>query len=246
MLLNLARNAWRFAIFSPENQPAAVHVVKYLEKFHAKPFGDGPNVRMTKDEAIEAATEISDWFRFLLPAAGVDRTSFGIDEILKAAEAHFRMQGWWRSREFKKGLVVDPWNELEHLRPKEWSETEYIASTLSKVRGWARANNVHVWIVAHPQKLRRDDGGKLPIPRPDSISGSQNWWNKADNAITVWRDFEKMDSGEVDIHIQKIRFKHCGRPGLVSLRYDRITGRYHEQPPKVVSTNKSRSMFPDG
>jgi twinkle protein len=102
-----------------------------------------------------------------------------------------------------------------------------VSKTLSLVRNWARKNAVHVWIVAHPQKMRREEG-KLPIPKPDMISGSQHWWNKADAAITVFRDFEKLDSQDVDIHIQKIRFKHIGRPGLVTLKYDRISGRYHE------------------
>ncbi len=63
------------------------------------------------------------------------------------------------------------------------------------------------------------------------ISGSQHWWNKADCAITVWRDMENLDRAEVDVHIQKIRFKHIGKPGLVSLTYDRITGRYSEPEP---------------
>ncbi len=46
-----------------------------------------------------------------------------------------------------------------------------------------------------------------------------------------------MPSRSVDIHIQKIRFKHIGRIGLVSLDYDRVTGRYTEpeqQPLKSV------------
>ena len=228
LVLNLARRGWRFALFSPENAPAEVHVAKYLEKFVGKPFGAGPTERMTRDEAIEAATEIDEWVRFIVPALGSERNTFGFEDVLHAAEAHFRLSGWWRSRETKKGLVVDPWNELEHLRPREWSETEYIAATLSKVRAWARANAVHVWIVAHPQKLRRDDAGKLPVPRPDSISGSQHWWNRADNCLAVWRALDDPDNQAVQIHVQKVRFKHVGRPGVVELRYDRVTGRYHE------------------
>ena len=229
LLINLARRGWRFAIFSPENSPAELHVTKFVEKFLGKPFGAGPTTRATKDEAIEAMVEIEDWFRFLQPAADTERVSFGVDDILKAAEASFRIDGIWRSKEAKLGLIIDPWNEIEHARPREWSETEYISQTLARIRAWARANRVHVWIVAHPQKLPRDrDSGKLPIPRPDSISGSQHWWNKADNAITVWRALDDPKNQAVQIHVQKVRFKHVGRVGVVELNYDRTTGRYHE------------------
>lgn len=227
LLLNLAKRGWRFALFSPENQPSEIHVAKLLEKFTGKPFGDGPTERMSKDEAMECAVEISDWFAFLSPANGTERTSFGVEDILGCAEQHFRALGMWGARE-RKGLVIDPYNELEHLRARDQSETEYISALLSRIRGWARMHHVHVWLVAHPQKMRREDG-KLPIPRPDMISGSQHWWNKTDNAITVYRDFEKPDSQVVEIHVQKVRFKHIGRPGLVELLYDRISGQYREQ-----------------
>jgi twinkle protein len=108
-------------------------------------------------------------------------------EIIEAAEPWLEQHGGE-----KRGLVIDPWNELEHWRPKNQTETEYVSHTLSYVRNWARPNKVHVFIVAHPQKMRREDG-KLPIPRPDMIAGSQHWWNKADNAVTVWRDMENPD-----------------------------------------------------
>jgi twinkle protein len=238
LLLNLARLGWRFSIFSPENQPVELHIAKFLEKFHGKPFGHGPTERMSVDELTEGLTEFEDWFSFIVPSRSADdRTTFGVEEILKACEAHFRMQGTWRNREVKKGLVIDPWNELEHLRPKELSETEYISQTLSRIRGWARASSVHVWIVAHPQKLRRDEAGKLPVPKPDSISGSQHWWNKADNAITVWRPLDEPMKPEVQIHVQKVRFKHVGRPGVIDLTYDRVTGRYSVPPPKLKSVS---------
>ena len=60
------------------------------------------------------------------------------------------------------------------------------------------------------------------------ISGSQHWWNKADCCVTVWRDMESQ-SQDVDIYIQKVRFKHIGRQGLVTLTYDRVTGRYYDK-----------------
>jgi twinkle protein len=230
MLLNLARGGWRFALFSPENKPEEVHAVKFLEKFTGKPFGPGPTPRMSKDEAVEAATEIEDWFGFFKASANHKRETFPPDMVIDAAELYFRLRGWWRSKEVKRGLVIDPWNEMEHLRPQFYSETEYISATLSMIRAWARDNAVHVWIVAHPQKLRRMDDGKLPVPTPDTISGSQHWWNKADNCVTVWREFGDNPSQTVEIHVQKVRFKHVGRQGIVPLLYDRVTGRYHEAP----------------
>ena len=86
---------------------------------------------------------------------------------------------------------------------------------------------MHVWLVAHPQKLKRE-GGKLPIPTPDSVSGSAHFWNKSDIALTVHREGDDKTSGEVSIIVQKCRFKHIGRRGVAVLRYDRITGTYSD------------------
>jgi hypothetical protein len=32
----------------------------------------------------------------------------------------------------------------------------------------------------------------------------------------------------IEVHVQKVRFKHIGRIGMVELVYDRVTGRYSE------------------
>jgi twinkle protein len=55
---------------------------------------------------------------------------------------------------------------------------------------------------------------------------SAAWRNKADNCITVFR---QKDSNEVDIHVQKIRFKDVGKIGMVTLKYDIVTGIYSEK-----------------
>lgn len=226
MLVNLSRQGWKFAIFSPENQPAELHISKLLEKLSGKPFGHGPTERINEEELAEYTDELEQSFGFL-EAPGEEALT--ANDVIEAA-----MPFLSRFEEAKRGLVIDPWNELEHWRPAGLSETEYVSKTLSTVRNWARRNKVHVWIVAHPQKMRREEG-KLPTPRPDMIAGSSHWWNKADACITVWRDFDKLESNEVDIYVQKVRFKHIGRPGFVTLDYDRITGRYSQQVKKFKS-----------
>jgi twinkle protein len=217
LLVNLSRQGWKLAMFSPENHPVELHIAKILEKLSGKPFGAGPTERMTPEDVDEYSDDLEQSFGFIEQPS---EDALTIQAVVEAAQPFLN-----KHEGEKRGLVIDPWNELEHWRPQGLSETEYVSKTLSFIRNWGRRNKVHVWIVAHPQKMKREEG-KLPIPRPDMISGSQHWWNKADAAITVWRDFDQMDSQVVDIYVQKIRFKHVGRPGLVTLNYDRVTGRY--------------------
>lgn len=217
--VNLANcYGWTFAIFSPENQPLELHFQKLAEKYTGKPFFN-PN-RMSHHEMENAKAWIAEHFTFVLP----ESDGLSIDNVLKLARVTVRRKG-------VTGVIIDPWNELDHARPASLSETEYISSSLSKIRRFARENGVHIWLVAHPAKLRKEknERGEMayPVPTPYDISGSAHWRNKADNCITVYRDV--MSAGDlVQIHVQKVRFKHCGKPGVTELRYDRMTGRYDE------------------
>lgn len=218
LTINLTRQQWKFAVFSAENLPVEVHIAKLLEKWCGLPFGEGVHTRISQDALAEYCDELSEAYRFITPR----NDALSLRRVVEAAEK------WLLEQDGRKaGLIIDPWNELEHWRTPGMSETEYISESLSFVRNWARAHNVHVWIVAHPQKMPRENG-KLPVPRPDMISGSQHWWNKADCAVAIWRDPEQPLARTVDVIVQKVRFKHIGKPGVVSLNYDRITGRYSE------------------
>lgn len=237
LLINLFFQGWYTAIFSAENRPVSLHLAKMLEKLSGKPFGPGPTERLTREEAGDLTeNELNTKFVFLDSQAG---QGLSVEEVLESAEQWLTIARKTVSKErMKRALVIDPWNELEHWRPVNLSETEYVSKTLSSVRNWARSNNVHVFLVAHPRNMRRNDGGKLPVPTPDMISGSQHWWNKADCAITVHREQGENPSDEVEIHIQKVRFKHVGKQGLVVLRYDRVTGRYQESAPNIYDVRR--------
>lgn len=219
LLVNLARNTgWSFGVFSPENHPVPEHIKKIAEKYAGKPFEPGFNERMTPSEWDMAQSWINQGFTF------IDTEEPSLDAILDIARQLVRRKGI-------RGLVIDPWNEVEHACPDNMSETSYISQCLSKVRRFARNHGVHVWIVAHPTKLFKDKDGNYPVPSPYDISGSANWRNKADNCITVWRDLDpETRDAPVEIHIQKVRHKVVGKIGMAKLRYDRIAGRYFEMP----------------
>ena len=108
------------------------------------------------------------------------------------------------------------------------TETEYISQSLTKVRRFARKYKVHVWLVAHPAKLRKLDNGNYPVPTPYDISGSAHWRNKADNCLTIWRNMNIPENSLVGIYVQKIRFKEIGCLGKAELKYEYNTGRYYE------------------
>ena len=127
-----------------------------------------------------------------------------------------------------RGLVIDPWNEIEHDREDKQTETEYISSSLKRIRQFARRYGIHIWVVAHPAKMYRDKQGKIPVPTPYDISGSARWRDKSDNCITVWRDLSDNDSIIVQLHVQKVRFRQDGKIGVGELSYNWLIGSYHE------------------
>lgn len=215
LMVNLAtQRGWSFAIFSPENQPLERHFAKLAEKFIGKPFFPGPCERISKFELEASKDFMQNWFSFILPPEDM----LTIDGILELAKHVVMKKGI-------RGMVIDPWNEIDHIRPANMTETEYISYSLSKIRRFARQYSLHIWLVAHPTKLRKQDNGTYPVPTPYDISGSAAWRNKADNCITVYRHIE---SNLVDIHVQKVRFKEVGRIGVVVFRYDAVSGRYSE------------------
>lgn len=217
LLVNLAKlHGWRSALFSPENQPIADHVSRCCEKYLEKPFRDGLSSRMDQDELQEAMNWVNDHFSFILPE---DDSDWTLGYVLDAA----------RQLVYRNGircLVIDPWNEMEHERPANQTETEYVGSALKKIRQFARTNGVHVFVVAHPAKLYKDKNGNYPVPSPYDISGSAHWRNKADNCITIWRDFSDR-AGVVEIHIQKVRFRQVGKIGACRAFYQFKTGHYN-------------------
>jgi twinkle protein len=235
LMINLSRQGWQFVMFSPENQPHQLHVAKMLEKWLEKPFGVGPSERMRQDEYREACIDLANRVAFLT----VDAEFAASPSVLAVIEAVAKQVQFWRDGGSgrKVAVVIDPWNEMDHARPSNQTETEYISQTLSMVRQFARDWNLHIFLVAHPTKISKDKDGKYPICRLWDISGSAHWNNKADNGITIHRDVS-MPGSPIQVHILKIRFKHIGKPGMVNLDYNRVTGVYRDPAGTTIRPSK--------
>lgn len=210
IMVRLARlHGWPFAIFSPENQPVRRHWSNLAEIYVEKPFNHGPTERMTDTDLLLARPFMEQHFAWILPEEP------SVDTVLDRARVLVYQMGI-------KGLVMDPWNELEHARPAHKSETEYISECLGKIRRFARAYDVHVWVLAHPTKLSRQgllatDGP--PKPTLNEIGGSVHFQNKADYGIVVWRN-PKDQTKPSEIIVEKVRFRETGYPGVIQVGYD--------------------------
>jgi twinkle protein len=212
-MLNLISSAhWKFAVFSAENKPLRRHAKSLVTRYSGIPWG-----RISEAEIDFAVSKLSKSLFILDPTDDhltldylLDMTRFLVD------------------REQVDGLILDPWNEIDHSgRGQFQSETEYISQSLTKIRRFARNHDIHIWVVAHPQKLYRDKDGHFPIPGLYDITGSAAWRNKCDFGICVWRDVQNR-SKPTEIHVQKVRFSENGKTGDVPLRFDVLTGRYYD------------------
>ena len=220
LLVKLAEDHdWRFALFSPEQQPLSRHQRTLIQQHVGKPIKAGYRERMTVDEMLWANEWAAEHFSYILP----EETS--IDHILELARTEVYRRG-------VKGIVIDPWNELEHARPRHMTETEYTGEALIKFRRFARNHDVHLWIVAHPTKMRRvetSNGTEAePVPNLWDISGSAHFRNKADVGVTVWRDLVNGPHDVVQIHITKMRWEDNGQLGTVRFGYDAASKRLYE------------------
>ena len=200
---------WRCAWFSPENFPVTLHHPKLIEKLIGKRFKKGLMNPLEFDAAIGY---LSQNFFDILPEEG-----YRVDTILERAETLVRRKGI-------RVFILDPYNCLEHQIPSGQSETQYISEFLEKLRSFARRRQALVILAAHPTKMKKDPmSGKFPVPTMYDISGSAAFFNKADFGIAIERDRAR---GVTRVHVQKVKFRHLGQPGVASFQYNTCCGRF--------------------
>ena len=137
--------------------------------------------------------------------------------LIAFADKHFRVVhrqfegddphhlGWLRSmiyalavRDGCQMIVVDPWNELEHLPENGESMTAYINFALQQIRQWAEQFNTHICVIAHPRKMPTD--GKQRAPTGYDIADSAAFFNKPSLGFSVAR--QKGDENEQWVRVE--------------------------------------------
>ena len=213
ILINVARNhKWRFAIFSPEHS-TSMHIRRLVQMYIRKPFDEEMHGRMTKEELARGLQFVHDHFFFIEAKDSVPT----IDYILNVAKSACFKYGI-------KGLVIDPYNEVDAKRTGGAREDEHIRDFISLCKRFTRLHDLVLWVVAHPTKLPKTDKGGYAPPTAYDISGAAHWHNQSDAVLTVHRDF---DENTTKVITRKIREQDIyGKIGEVKFTYNFRTRQY--------------------
>jgi len=217
-LLNLVQeNNFKASIYSPEHMPLETYIAKHIRLAIGKPFYG------------ENKVTHSDIYRY---------TEWSKEKIYYTTQEQNDTGDWdWLLNKMTEQLftyginifVVDAWNKVS--MPKGMSGKEGIDATLTKLTMFCQRNNVHIFLVAHPTKMKKDDKGNYEMPTLYDVSGSADFKNQTHNGATIYRVWENEATGEGGYTLfsnQKTKFDFQGEIGsIVKFNYHLPSGRYY-------------------
>lgn len=198
VVCNVARaHGWGSFLYVPENEG-------YLQWKLKRIYGDGESYRnFAANQCFVQSAEVQSF----------DQAPKSLSWVLERAVVGIKRDG-------VKLLVIDPWNELEHAKPRDYTMTDYITECLMMMKQFLRAYQVSMILVAHPTKAHATDQRK---PTLYDIEGSAAWFNKCDNGLIVSRDPE---NNWMTVKSAKVRERGAGKRGECTLLvndYEQVT-----------------------
>lgn len=208
--------------FSPEHSPMSLYTSSMVEKVIGKNFWKEKDgiPRVSPKEIYEyiewsnekvyltglEAKEIPTW-DWMLDKFKEQMFSYGIDIFVIDA--------------FNK-IMLPPGNKIDKIN-----------EVLSRLTHFAQSNNVIVFLVAHPTKMKKNDSGLYEIPTLYDVAGSADFRNQTHDGFTIYRYFEDIESGvenSVEFINQKTKFSFQGEIGKSEMyKYSTVNGRFFSQ-----------------
>lgn len=122
-----------------------------------------------------------------------------------------------------KFVIVDPWNELEHLPQPGEKMTDYINFAIKHIRRLAKKLEIHICIVAHPKKFNTD--GKPRPPTGYDIADSAAFFNKPGLGLTIYADNDEFRVQVINWKVRDALLYGCQR-GRIELEFAQEWGLY--------------------
>lgn len=210
----------KFALFSPENNPAHEFYHELVEIYlgdQCTPHNPGRPGKM----AYEAAYDyISKHIFYVYPKDIAPTPDYIKERFLELI-----------IKEKVDGCIIDPFNQLANDYASAGGRSDkYLETFLSDCSRFAQINNVFFTIVAHPKMLRKESDGNYPCPDVFDLADGAMWNNKMDNIIVYHRPNHQKEpqSPICELWTKKIRRqRQVGKKGVLQFEYYRKERRYH-------------------
>lgn len=220
LLLQVLNEGKKFALFSPEDNPAA--------EFYHDLVEICIGTRCTPENANKPKQELyEDWYDL------ISKHIFYVYPKTVAPTPEYIKERFLELiiKEKIDGCIIDPFNQLTNDYASHGNRSDkYLEFLLSDFARFAQTNQTLFIIVAHPKALRKDKDS-LNYPEPDvfDIADGAMWNNKMDNILIYHRPNhgEDKESPICTLSSKKIRRqKIVGLPGTIEFEYDRRKRRY--------------------
>ncbi|WP_299327615.1 DnaB-like helicase C-terminal domain-containing protein [Parasphingopyxis sp.] len=210
MLAKLLKRGVPMAVASFETMVKPILIRKMKAAIHeCAEFDDLALKRNDADELLNTK------FGIIAHSPSDDDTEIDLEYLLELAKVAVLRDGI-------RLLVIDPWNEIEHKRDANETETEYVGRAIRELKKFAKNYQCAVWLVAHPRKPQSDGAGRAPGLY--DLAGSANFANKADYGLVVHRG--DLTGSIIDVKVVKVRMGLPGMVGKVTLDFDPQTSSY--------------------
>lgn len=211
----------KWCVFSPENFPADEFYDTVIEQLTGKSTDSRFSNYISEEEYEAAMKFVNDHFFYIYPQAS--HTIYEIEANIQYISRY----------EPVGGVIIDPFNQLEHGKGRNDRDDLYIGAFLAERQRFAREMDFMYQIIVHPNKVGtyKDTDGKTKYLVPDyyDLNGGSVWSAKIDNFLVGERPNLYQDKRDpmFTFHSKKIKKqKRVGLPGAVEFRYDVASSRY--------------------
>jgi len=228
-VLNLvADHGFKASFFSPEHTPMSLHQTTFIQKAVGRNF-------WKEYDGIPRVTE-TDINRYV---------DWANEKIYITSPDMGEVATWdWLIEKFKEQLfsyginifVIDAFNKVQM---PTGNRLEMINDVLTRITSFAQTNDVLIFLVAHPTKMKKKEGtDEYIMPTLYDVSGSADFRNQTHDGFTIHRHYGVEACTEFCNMKTKYQFQgHIGQSAM--LDYDIPTGRYYERgqnPPRFDMT----------
>lgn len=209
----------KVSFYTPEHSPMSLHQTTLMQKAIGRNFwGDRPNKPRINEIDIKRYINWSNERMYMtLPDDGdVPTWDWLLDKFKEQMYAY--------------GVdifVIDAFNKI--MLPKTANKIDAINDVLTRLTSFAQINNVIIFLVAHPTKMRKNELGVYDKPTLYDVAGSADFRNQAHNGFSIHRYFgNEMTKGYTEFTNLKTKFQFQGTiGGKAKFNYDVDTGRYY-------------------